>query len=157
MSRNIAITYYTFQDIEEISKAKDMERILQIASDVFGRMPKPVCLVVGPTTTGTRSIEENKKRRRKTIAWLRKQGVSAPNYTPFERKVLQILSKEFGEKEARSHLWDRFFIPLIENGTVGKVRILPGDVSSNVNQTKKFASEIGIDLKLMPGPEELPE
>jgi len=62
------------------------------------------------------------------------------------------------EYELQVRLWERFFLPLLKTGKFRQLRIMPAwEASLIVQRMRQFALDNGIEIRFMPGPEELPE
>ena len=153
------MNYFSPDDIDDIAAAEKIEELVSIALSVLDRMPKPVCWVGGPMTTGLRTNEDNKERLRQTILRFKEQGATVFNYLPLQKKAMDILRREFGdeqllrdqEHQLQERLRDELYAPIFESGKINELRIMPqSGASFNVQWMRGFARGKGITIKLIP-------
>jgi len=151
--------YYDSSDPERIEKAETLHELVGIAVDVLRRMPPQICTVVGPFTSGTRTLEENGERIRQMIAWLKKKHVPTFNYLPLRKRAVMILlgGRDGGslshdeERELQGKLFDGLYAPILRSGLIRELRLMPGsDASVNARRMRQYAQAGSIALRLIP-------
>ena len=151
--------YYTFKDVEKIGDAKTVEEVVEIALEIFERMPTPIFFIMGAITSGKNSSEENKTRLRNIFSLLKKKNASAPNYLPLLTKAKKILHGESGVKAPKKNegyvlqlrLQEDFYKPILfrMKGRI-KLALMPmWESSSNCWIIRRFALENKIRVFLI--------
>jgi hypothetical protein len=157
--KKVKMSYITNADLGDLELARTVDDVLKVALTVIERMPKPVRCVIGSLTSGRRTPEENRERLHRVILRYKEGGVATFNHLPFQRRAMQILSREFGGGQLsdsqkmllQERLRDEFYEPFLKSGKVGQLHIMPGsEASLNVYFMWMFATKNKIPVRFIP-------
>jgi hypothetical protein len=153
------LSYYAMGDLVDISLARTLRELVIVALRVLNRMPRPICWVAGPITSGRTGQEENRKRLRDTILRLKVQGKATFNYLPLQKRAMRILRGNGGvalsaaeESRFQERLRDELYAPIFQSGRIDELYLVPRFTGSlNARWMRKFAlTHRGMKIKYVP-------
>jgi len=115
--------YWTQSDCEIVLQNHQPGILYQVAMRIVNRIHQcasPLCLVVGPVTTGGLGhSEENLKVLAGAIELVRYKGYAVFNQLYFElafKRYVEDFREKFGDEKYPSEIITNFYLPLIDNG-----------------------------------------
>ncbi len=139
--------FYIEEDYRLIDKAKTFETLLVVALRILKRMPQPVTMIFGPTTSGgLSSVTRNLERLNNLIMRMLLKRPRIFSQMPFEERIQEI-------REARQyfycddHLMDIFYRPMLASGYVETLYFI-FDWKTSVETSLIRAEGIRLGLKV---------
>ena len=147
--------------ISELIEARSVEDIAALALRVLKSLPQPVAMVCGPLTTGGGDFEENRRKIRRAILFLRRREtifnqlvfLGRSDRLPDVRWRLRIpFVRRYFARRHRRIMREEFHLPLLRSGLIREIFFLPGwELSKGSRWYYDRAEELGIKVHYLQG------
>ncbi len=111
---------WTPEWLARLAAVQTYEEAVKLAIDTLVVMPKPICQVCGPISTGgLGSSEQNLRVLNYAIRFLQEHGMTVFDQQPYEDTIRRLQADDPAYLE-------RFYLPIFKSGHITKFHFIPG-------------------------------
>lgn len=147
MNQTCMQQYFLPEELVGLEGILTLESLLQIALQVASRMPKPLCIVSGPITTGgSGSVGKNIKFFNAAVEVIKDKGYRVFEQMIFHDAMTRItIGQPFDEGHA--NILNKFYKGFFGSGYISTAIFLPGwETSKGAFWERNFLGQLGIQI-----------